>query len=417
MKRIPTVVCLFFFNVFTVSGIAQEIETKPQTLALQQAIEVALANYPALQIQRYAVEQAQGLKTTAGLFPNPVITFYRENLSFNKQDGGETTVFAGLPLNFLWSRWSKVAAASAQVDAEQMMLADVRRLIIFEVQKAFAETYFAGQNYQAWQKAANVFRRAAEASRHRFAEGDMAGYEHQRITVEYLRYQKGEAEAKVQLNNSQRQLSFLLNPDQSETLIETSAVFPSHLPDTSKEKLLEQSMENRPDLQAATATLRSRRAALTANKWGRLPEIIASVGYKKQVDDFKGAVVQVNFGFPLFDRNQGKVRSAGAALNQQRLAMELLEKRVALEVRQAYETYQLYHQQVEMFLAESVQPPEQLLEVAQFSYSEGEMSLVELLDGVRAYSESFQTKNDLLLKHQLSIFELEKATATSITDF
>ncbi len=97
--------------------------------------------------------------------------------------------------------------------------------------------------------------------------------------------------------------------------------------------------------------------------------------------------------------------------------MELLEKRVALEVRQAYETYQLYHQQVEMFLAESVQPPEQLLEVAQFSYSEGEMSLVELLDGVRAYSESFQTKNDLLLKHQLSIFELEKATATSITDF
>jgi len=60
-----------------------------------------------------------------------------------------------------------------------------------------------------------------------------------------------------------------------------------------------------------------------------------------------------------------------------------------------------------------------LLEIAQFSYAEGEMSLLELLDGVRAYSESFYAGNDLLLKYQLSIFELEKAaaTATTKTDF
>jgi len=417
LKRIQAIVCLLFFSVFAASGIAQEIETTIQTLTLQQAVERALANYPALQIQQYSVEQAQGLKTTAGLFPNPVITFYREDLSFNGQGGGETTVFAGLPLNFLWSRWSKISAASAQVDAEQIMLTDVRRLIKFEVQKAFAETHFAVQNYQAWQKAVNVFRQAAEASRFRFADGDMAGYEHQRITVEYLRYQKAATEAKVQLSNNQRRLAFLLNPDQSEVLIKTSAVFPSHLPDISKEKVLAQSLETRPDLQAARATLRGKQAALMANKWGRLPQIVASVGYKKQVDDFKGSVVQINFGFPLFNRNQGNVRSASAALSQQTIATKLLGKRVVLEVRQAYETYQLYRQLIRQFLAESVQPAEQLLEVAQFSYSEGEMSLLELLDGVRAYSESFQTRNDLLLKYQLSIFELEKATATSITDF
>ena len=417
MKRIQARVCLLFFSAFAASGIAQEIETTIQTLTLPQAVERALANYPALQIQQYSVEQAQGLKTTAGLFPNPVITFYREDLSLSGQDAGETTVYAGLPLNFLWSRWSKVAAASAQVDAEKMMLADVRRLIKFEVQKAFVETHFAVQNYQAWQKAANVFRQAAEASRFRFADGDMAGYEHQRIAVEYLRYQKAETEAQVHLNNSRRQLAFILDPDQSEALIKTSAVFPSHLPDISQEKLLAQSLENRPDLLAAGATLRGKQAALTANKWDRLPQIIASVGYKKQVDDFKGSVIQINFGIPLFNRNQGKVHSASAALSQQTLATELLEKQVALEVRQAYETYQLYRQLVKQFLDQSVQPPEQLLEIAQFSYSEGEMSLLELLDGVRAYSESFHARNDLLLKYQLSIFELEKATATSTTDF
>lgn len=416
MKRIQTIVCLVS-SVFAAFGMAQEVDTKTLTLTLPEAIDRALANYPALQIQQYSIEQAQGQKTSAGLFPNPVVTFYREDLSLNGQDGGETTIFAGLPLNFLWSRWSRVSGASAQVDAERLTLADVQRLIRFEVQKAFAETHFAAQNYLAWQKAVNVFSQAAKAGHHRFADGDIAGYEQQRIAIEHLRYEKAETEAKVRLSNSQKQLIFLIDPNQTETLIQTSAVFPSLFPDISPEKLLAQSLQSRPDLQAARSTLRSKQAALTASRWARLPEITASVGYKKQVDDFKGSVVQINFGFPLFNRNQGNVRSANAALNQQTLATELLKKRVALEVRQAYETYQLYRHQVEQFHDESVQPPEQLLEIAQFSYAEGEMSLLELLDGVRAYSESFQTRNNLLLKYQLSIFELEKATGTPITGF
>lgn len=416
MKQIQLIFCLLLISGIAVSGIPQELENSAQSLTLQQAIERALANYPALQIQQYSIEQAQGLKTTAGLFPNPVLTYYKEYLSLNRQKGGETTVFAGLPLNFLWSRWSKVAAASAQVDSEQMMLADVQRLIKFEVQKVFVETYFAKRSYHAWQKATAVFDKAAKASRVRLADGDMSGYGQQRIAIEHLRYQKAEYEARVQLNNSRRQLAFLLDPNQSEVLIETSANFPSPAPEISQENVLAQALQTRPDLQAAKATVRSKQGALTAAKWQCLPAASVAVGYKKAVDNFNGAVVQVNFGFPLFNRNQGQVRSARAALDQQALANELLEKRVALEVRQAYEKYRLYRQQVEQFLAESVQPPEQLLEIAQFSYTEGEMSLLELLDGVRAYSESFQTKNDLFLKYQLSIFELEKAVATSITD-
>ncbi len=417
MRRIQTGVCLFFFSVFAVSGIAQESETKTRTLTLPQAIERALANYPALQIQEYSIDQAQGLKTTAGLFPNPVLTYYRDDLSLDRRKGGETTIFAGLPLNFLLSRWSKISAASAQVDAEQLILADTQRLVKFEVQKTFAETHFAAKNYLAWQKAAKVFRQATEASRVRFMDGDMAGYQQQRIAVEYLRYQKSETEAKVWLNINQRQLAFLLNADQNESRIITSAVFPSRLPVISQEHLLAQSMENRPDLQVARAILLGKQAALIATKWQRLPDIVASVGYKKQEDDFKGAVVQINFGLPLFDRNQGNVRSANSALNQQILATELVEKRIALEVWQAYETVQLYRQQVEQFLDESVRLTKHLLEIAQFSYAEGEMSLLELLDGVRAYSESFQARNDLLLKYQLSIFELEKATGIPITSF
>jgi cobalt-zinc-cadmium efflux system outer membrane protein len=403
-----------------------------QTLTLQQAIERALTNYPALQIQRYAIEQALGQKTTAGLLPNPVLSYYKEDLHLGGQKSGEEIFSAGLPLNFLWNRWPQVSAANSQVEAENLALANVQRLLKFEVQKAFVECYYAGQSYQAWQKAAAVFQQAARAGKIRLTDGDISGYEQQRIALEHQRYQKAATEAQVEFINSRRRLAFLLDPAQSEALFEPTGLKSdfrnedfqekvswresptSPMSEITLEKLLMQAMQNRPDLQAARATLRSKQAALSAAKWQQLPAASVSGGYKKQVDNSKGVVVQVNLGFPLFDRNQGEVRSARAAHEQQITTTELLEKQVALEVRQAYDRYRLYH---ELIAARAAEQPEQVLQIAQFSYVEGEMSLVELLDGVRAYSEAFQTRYDLQLKYQLSIFELEKAVATSIADF
>jgi len=99
------------------------------------------------------------------------------------------------------------------------------------------------------------------------------------------------------------------------------------------------------------------------------------------------------------------------------LAAKLLEQRIAMEVKQAHETFQLYRQQVEQFPQMERESPDEFLETALFAYQEGEMSLLELLDGVRAYSESFRTWNDLRRQYLLSIFALENATAMQLLDF
>ena len=424
MKFTPFIAGLVLVSAWPLSVICQELGQPAQPLTLQQAIERALANYPALQIQRYEIEQALGQKTTAGLLPNPVLTYYKEGLDLSGQKGGEEIFSAGLPLNFLWNRWPQTNAAEAQVEASNLALANVQRLVKFEAQKAFVECYYAAQSYQAWQKAAAVFQQAATAGKIRLADGDISGYEQQRIALEQQRYQKAAGEAQVEFINSRRRLAFLLDPAQSEMQFEPISVKSdfrndggesptSPMPEINLEKLLAHAMQNRPDLQAARAMSRSKQAALSAAKWQRLPQAGVSAGYKKQVDDFKGAVIQVNLGFPLFDRNQGEVRSARAAHEQQITATELLEKQAALEVRQAYDRYRLYRELLE---ARTAEQPESVLQIAQFSYTEGEMPLIELLDGVRAYSEAFQTRFDLLLQYQLSIFELEKAAAASMAD-
>lgn len=335
MKRIPIMVYALFLGALVLRGWAQEINPNSVALTLQEAVKSALRNYTAIAIQQKAIDRAQGLKSAAGLLPNPSLTYYRENLSLNGVDGGEWIISGSLPLNFLWTRWSKVSAASNQVEAEQLLLADVRRQIKFEVQKAYVETHFAEQNVQAWQKAAAVFDRAAKASFARFKDGDLSGYDQQRIALEHLRYQKAAAEAQIRLKSSRGQLTFLLDPDQTELRIQTSADFPASAGEISQDRLFGLAMENRPDLQAAKAALRSRESSFNANKLLALPDITAILGYKEEADNFKGSVIQINFSVPIFDRNQGGIQSARADFDRQILATRLLEKRVALEVKQA----------------------------------------------------------------------------------
>lgn len=373
MKRIPIMVYALFLGALVLRGWAQEINPNSVALTLQEAVKSALRNYTAITIQQKAIDRAQGLKSAAGLLPNPSLTYYRENLSLNGVDGGEWIISGSLPLNFLWTRWSKVSAASNQVEAEQLLLADVRRQIKFEVQKAYVETHFAEQNVQAWQKAAAVFDRAAKASFARFKDGDLSGYDQQRIALEHLRYQKAAAEAQIRLKSSRGQLTFLLDPDQTELRIQTSADFPASAGEISQDRLFGLAMENRPDLQAAKAALRSRESSFNANRLLALPDITAILGYKEEADNFKGSVIQINFSVPIFDRNQGGIQSARADFDRQILATRLLEKRVALEVKQAYEIYLLYRKQVEQYLKQHYRSPEEFLETAVFSYNEGEI--------------------------------------------
>lgn len=411
LKYILSVFCLLLLFGVSPKGVGAE------PLTLEQAVKRALANYPTLQIQRHAIEEMEGHKTTSGLLPNPVISYYREDLSLGGQETGEWIMDASLPLDFLWTRWSKVNAVGAQINAETARLTYIQNTVTFEVQKAFVEYYYAIRAYQAWQKATDLFHQASRTGGIRHREGDISGYEQQRIALETLRYQKNEAEAEVKLINSRSRLAFLTDPKQSNMKLETIAEFPSSIPDATFEELLVHARRNRQDLQVVRAVQRVRQAELDAARRQGLPKTSVSLGYKKQVDGFKGAVVQVNLGLPLFNRNQGQVRSARAGIKQQNLSVSLLEKQVEQDLREAHNRYRLYRNQLEIFEKANVASIDAMLDIARFSYTEGEMSLVELLDGVRAYTEAFQTKYDLLLKYQLSIFQLEKATATPVTDF
>ena len=417
LKYLFIVFVAFYFGISINGSVAQEVGNDLQPLTLQAAIEQAITNHPSLQIQQTFVEQAEGQRTTAGVLPNPTLLYYREDLSLSHQESGEWILFGGLPLNFLWERWSKVASASARVEAQEFLVGDARRFLTFEVQKAYVQYLYSDKMVEIWTRARTIFEQAVRAGEARFAEGDISRYELQRIKMEQLRYQKAEADAAVERLARKQRLAFLINPETDQPDFEEVSDLIITLPVISPETLIDGAFQNRPDLHAARAMLQSRQSALSSARWQGLPEMSFSYGYKEQQDNFTGSVIQFNLGLPLFDRNQGRVWEAKAALQRQALELKLLEKQVALEIRQGFDQFIIYREQYPQFLQTDEQSVQEMLSAALASYEEGEMSLVELLDAVQSYVESFRIQYDFVTSYHLSLFELEKTTAMSMTEF
>lgn len=414
MKHFQFLYHIVFIMLFVGLAEAQSPGDPAIELTLSDAIERSLANHYSPQIQMAAIEQARGQRKSAGVLPNPVLSYYREDLSLGGLESGEWIVSGQLPLNFLWERWSAVSAASARIEVEKAQLSDVERILTFEAKRAFVEYIHTQQIHEAWQRGTGILEEVSEASKARLTEGDVSGYEHQRIVLELQRYEKYTADAAVQWSSKREYLAYLIDPKEQHQNFEAVAPQAISLSAISLDDISATAIANRPDLKATQSIIQNSQAILSAAKWQGLPATSLSIGYKEQRDKFGGPVIQLNVGIPLFDRNQGRIQETKAAMQSQVLQSKLSKKQVLLEVRNAYNRFQIYRERYQETSQGKLISPERLLQVARISYQEGETPLIQLLDAVRAYVETLQIQQDLRLQYHLGLYELEKVAATSL---
>lgn len=392
---------------------AQNAGDSATTLTLSDAIERSLANDYLPRIQRSQIERARGQRKSAGLIPNPVLSYYREDWTLNGAEAGEWIISGQLPLNFMWERWPAVSAASARVDAEEARLSDVQRLLTHKTKKAFVEYDHTRNMYDAWREGVVILEKISRASAARLDEGDVSGYEHRRIALELERFEKQAADAAVDRSDRLGNLAFLINQLHDFDIVSPRTI---SLPVVSRDDILAAALQNRPDLQAELALVQGNEALLSAEKWRGLPDASLLLGYKEQRDEFGGTVMQLNLGIPLFDRNQGRIQETKALIKGQTLRSESLKKQVLLEVNNAFERYQIYRQQYLKVEQDTIDPVK-LLQIARNAYQEGETSLIQLIDAVRAFVETQQSRQELRLQVFLSLFELEKVAAISLAEY
>jgi len=145
----------------------------------------------------------------------------------------------------------------------------------------------------------------------------------------------------------------------------------------------------------------------------RLPVPVVSAGLKTErtpeADGFRGLVAGVSLPLPLWDRREGAVAAAEADTRRLDAEVDAIRRQVAREIAEAVAAAEAVEAQLAALRPRIGADTEMAVRAARVAYGEGEITLVEWLDAVRAYQEAEATYVTLQAEALIRRAALERA--------
>ena len=416
---------LLSFFIMGLSARVGKAQTAPATqsrvLTLAEARQMAEKVSPEIAAARAAVGAAEGRRRQAGAFPNPLASYSREQTSGGGARNAQDIIALEQLVEIGGQRGARRAAAEALRAAAEARLAGTRAQIAFEVAQAYAQAMAADRKAALTTEAARIFTEAGRVGTERLAAGDVSGYENRRIRLEAARYAALEVEARMIRTNARRALTTLLSASDhtihGDSLILSDTLMPAPLA-VDADSFVALALTRRPELLAAQGETGAARAEARLARAERIPSPALGAGYKHERSpggtSLDGFVAQLSLPLPIWDRRGGAIHAAGAEAERRQADLEALRRRTEREVRDSYEAARAFASQLDAIGVRLSQDGQAGLRAAQAAYREGETSLVEWLDAVRAYQEAETTYTTLRAEHIRRRAELERLTGVTL---
>lgn len=418
------------------TAIAQGVPQAAQSstaLTLHNAIERAHRNQPDLRAAREAVAAAAALERQAAAWQNPTFSWSREHVSRTAGTNAEDILRLEQPVPVGGQRSARREAARLRREVAEARLRAAEVQLGFEVKRAYAVAVAADRRAALATEAAAAFTTARRASEQRLAAGDIAGYVHRRLGLESARYATLRGAAVLDQRAARLSLAALVTatPDSigsfaaqlvlTDTLPASTpghvgiAVLAGNARSAALDSLLVIAFANRPELQAVLLEADAAVAEARLTSRSRVPVPAISAGVKREqipgvAEHGSGLVAGVSLPLPLWDRGGGSVGAAEAEARRRTAIAEGVRRQTVREVTEAYEAVLATLEQTSLLQTDvGADDPRLALRAAQAAYAEGEISLVEWLDAVRAYHETLATWATLRAEAAIRFAELERA--------
>ncbi len=396
-------------------------EESIQRITLEQALQMFEANNLELRVVAAERDQALGFAKQAGTHPNPVAGVSHEGLSESGLDYSESYFTLSQRLEWPGRREARAETSDEEAAALKFRLDAERRRLAFEVKRAFVEAAAAEEREAVVKEVRTVFRMAEDSGRERFREGDLSGYDARRLRIERARYENLGASAEIDLRNARLRLAFLILPAEPEQefqeIAPTAAAqdAPPSVRELEEKAAIALALERRPEMRSAEARMAAANASIRYLSTFTGPDVTLTGGYKRQSDGLDGYFLAVNVPLPLFDSRKGDLEAAEAGLPAAVARAHLTRRSIENDVRRSLATYASVSERIALISNQLLTGVDDLLAIARVSYSEGEMSLLELLDAAEAFRESQIMESQLKSEHWIRYYDLERAMGGAVS--
>jgi cobalt-zinc-cadmium efflux system outer membrane protein len=331
----------------------------------------------------------------ATAYANPVLSYQREQTFGAGQTNSQNIASIDQPVELGAVRAARRGAARLRREVAVSHLAAAESQIEFEVTRAYALALAADRRALLAQQAVEAFTRAQNASQARLVAGDISGYANRRIRLETARYAGLLAEAMLTRRAAHLALAELVAPSPDaianrEFVLEEPDVVSPSLP--TADSLQAMAVLHRAELRIATLEAEIAAADTRLIMKERLPVPTLSAGFRNEKvtggASFNGFVAGISLPLQLWDRRLGAIEASRAGEALRAADVDVVRRRIAREIADAVASFRAVDEQIALLQPQLGAESATALRAAQVAYDEGEISLAEWLDSVRAYQEA-----------------------------
>ena len=380
------------------------------TIALPQALALALARNPALAAFSREIRAREGLVLQARLLPNPELGVTAENFGNSRLQGldGPATTVSLSQLILLGGKRAK-AIRVTQLDQDLAVWDyEAKRLdILTQVVQAFVEMLQAQEGLALADDLLRLTGQVVEAVSARVRAGKVSPVEETRARVSLASVEVERKRAQRELEAARKRLAATWGSTapRFETAVgRLDGVRPIH----SLEALLDR-LEQNPDLARWASEITQRQASIDLERSRAIPDAIVSLGMRQFINTNDSALVAgVSIPLPVLNRNQGNIQAAHQRLTramEERRATEVL---VTTALNTVYQRLATAHAEVTTLKAEVLPGAKRAFEAVSRGYRLGKFSLLDVLDAQRTLFGAKAQYLQALASYHQAVAEVER---------
>lgn len=398
------------FTLFLIFSCSLSAQSNPLKLTMKEAEEFFRTHNLLLVAEYYNVDMAQAQVVQAKLFDNPVITL--EQNIYNRLNGkyfdlgkeGESGVQIEQAINLAGQRNKRIRLEKINHQSALLQFEEVARTLNSELKETCVEMYFLTKSVQIYDKEITSLEELLLFYKNMAEKGNISLLELSRMQALLLSLRKEKNDAVNELVSKKGNLKMLLNlpvTQEIEILLDETMLSRLELSGLSLADL-DSLLPSRPDQRLAFSMLEASKANLKLQRSLAAPEFAIQGIYDRAGNFINNYfAVGLSFSVPIFNRNQGNIKSAKLEIEKSLKEKEYTENRANSEL---YVAYSRLEKAMELYKSADDDLEKnfnRLIEGVNENFRKRNISMLEFVDYYESYKETslqlYETRKDVFL--------------------
>jgi len=408
--RRKAAIILFITLCFPISLLAQTSEES--ALTLDQCLSIAIQQNPLVLSSMQQYKAALARINQAKAFAQPSINWDSDLQPklFNFGKSGEWYFGISQEIEFPGKRSIRGKIASKEASE---FLQDIELLkldLVFQVKQAFYNLLLSQEKLKYAQQNLELSQDYLQKADQKYEAGDVAKVEALRARVESSKAANEVRSASNDVRLAKAMLNFLLarkkySPLEIQGNLKRAAI------GLNEEELIARALSFRPEVKRINMGLERESLTKKQGYMSYLPDFELGVNKHRIIGEADFWDFTLSFPIPLFfwQPKKGEIAEAEANIRALEKDAEYLKNAITLEVEEAYMNAVTVNNQIRLYEEEILTQAEEVYNMFLFSYQEGEIGGIELIDARRTLIEALTSYADALFAYDVALAALEKS--------